>query len=238
MFFRGRGLTYIAERDDLGVVGPAVAICQDALAIALATDSGEHINRCGLVDAPDLRFAKSATGTVTLTYSEVEDKKFAIGVLGTVNAAQSPGSVTNEELPDGLVNGDVYFLGGLARHRTITSLVITDSATTPATLVLDTDYTVDAVSGMVTFLDVSGHNQPYQADYGYTDPASVSLLSAGQKNYVLFFEFFNTVNANDPGSLEIYSVRFDAATNVELPVRGFAGHGIGRDDARRSDEDH
>lgn len=217
MFFRGRGTTYLAERDDAGVLGPAIPICQDALNIALATEAGEHTNKCGLVDAPDLRYSKSISGTVTLTYADVEDKKFAIGVLGTVNAAQAPGTVVDEVLPEDLIDGDIYFLGGLIRHRAITALVITDSATGgPATLTVDVDYTVDVVSGKVTFVDTSGHTQPYQASYGYTDPTSVSLQSAGAKNYILFFEFFNVVNDGDPGSLELYSVRFDPATNVDF----------------------
>jgi hypothetical protein len=221
MFFRGRGTTYLSERNDEAVTSEALAICQDALAIAMATEAGEHINKCGLIDGPDLRFNKGTTGTVTLTYSDVEDKKFAIGVLGTVVPAQPPGTVEDEVLPDNLVDGSVYWVGGLARHRNITGLTITDSATTPsAPLVLDTNYTLDPVSGKLTFLDImdsaDDYNQPFIISYGHTDPQQVSLLSAGQKNYYLNFEFFNVVNDGDPGTLEVYSVRFDPAQNVDF----------------------
>jgi hypothetical protein len=216
MFFRGRGTTYLAERDDTGVIGEAVAICQDALSIALATESGEHINKCGLVDGPDLRFPKSTSGTVTLNYSDVADKLFAIGVLGTVNEAQSPDTVVDEVLPDNLVDGSVYFLGGIERHRAITGLTFEDSATTPGVPVLNTNYTIDAASGKVTWVDVGSFNQPFKASYGHTDPASVSLMSAGQKNYVLFFENWNVVDSNNPGSLELYSVRFDPTQNLDF----------------------
>lgn len=100
MFFRGRGTSYLAERDESGIIGPARPICQDALSIALATEAGEHINKCGPVDSPDDRYIKSSSGTVTFEYSDVANKNLAIGVLGTVNAAAgSPTSVTNEELP-------------------------------------------------------------------------------------------------------------------------------------------
>lgn len=216
LFFQGRGTTYLAERDSTGITGPALPICQDAFSIALATESFEHINKCGAVDSPDLRAVKSSSGTVTLTYADAQDKTFAIAVLGTVNAASSPGTVTNETLPDDLVAGDVYFAGGLERHRALTSVVITDSATSPVTLVVTTNYTVDAASGAITFVNVGSFNQPFVIDYGYTDPGSVSFLSAAQKEYFLSFENINKLNANDPGSVEAYRVRFDPASLLDF----------------------
>lgn len=216
LFFQGRGTTYLAERSATAITGPAVPICQDAFSIALATESFEHINKCGAVDSPDLRAVKSTSGTVTLTYADVEDKKFAIAVLGTVNPAGAALTVTDEALPDNLVAGDIYFAGGVERHRALTSVVITDSATTPATLTVTTNYTVDAVSGAITFVDVSTFNQPFIIDYGYTDPGSVSFLSAAQKEYFLSFENINKLNANDPGAVEAYRVRFDPASLLDF----------------------
>lgn len=216
MFFQGRGNTYLQERSASAITGPAELVCQDALSVALATESFEHLNKCGPVDTPDFRGSKGSTGTVTLSYADVADKKFAIGVLGTVNAAQSPGTVTDEELPTGLVAGDVYFAGGLERHRALTGVTIEDSASTPATLTLTTNYTVDAASGRITFVDVSGFTQPFLLSYGHTDPASVSLLSAAQKEYFLSFENINKANDNDPGSLELYRVRFDPAALLDF----------------------
>jgi len=212
MFFRGRGTTYLAERNDTGIIGAAIAICQDAISIALATESGEHINKCGPVDSPDDRYIKSSSGTVTFEYSDVESKKLAIAALGTVNAAGSPGTVTVELMPPGLIAGDVYFAGGLERHRNLTSVVVTDSDTTPATLTLTTNYLVDAATGKITIVDPSGFTQPFNVAYGYTDPESVSFLSASQKEYFLSFEGINLRNNNAKGSLEAYKVRFDPAS--------------------------
>lgn len=217
MFFRGRGTSYLAERDEAGITGPAVAICQDALSIALATEAGEHINKCGTVDAPDDRYIKSSSGTVTFEYADVDNKKLAIGVLGTVTSAEgSPVAVTGEEMPAGLVAGDVYFAGGLERHRNLTSVVITDSATTPAPLVVTTNYTVDAETGKVTIVDPGSFVQPFVMAYSHQDPASVSFLSASQKEYFLSFEGINTRNNNAKGSLEVYRVRFDPAQLLDF----------------------
>lgn len=216
-FFRGRGTTYLAERDANGIIGPALPICQDAISIALSTQSGTHTSKCGPFDAEDDRFTKSISGTVTLKYSDVANKKLAIAVLGKVVAAEgSPVAVANELLPAGLVDGDIYFAGGLKRHRNLTAVALTDSSTAPISLVLNTDYEIDVVTGKITFLDVSGHTQPYQLDYSHQDPASVSFMSASQKAYFLSFEAINTRDANEIGSLEAYNIRFDPAKLLDF----------------------
>lgn len=217
MFFQARGNTYLATRDANGITGPFQMFCQDALSVALTTESFEHINKCGPVDQPDYRGTKSSSGEVTFSFATVEDKKFAVAVLGTVNAAEvSPTPVTGELAPAGLVAGDIYFLGGLEHHRNITSLVVTDSATSPGTLVVTTDYTVDVATGMVTIVDPSGFTQPFSFAYSYQDPASVSMLSAGQPEYFLRQENINKANNNDPGSVELYRVRFDPASLIDF----------------------
>lgn len=217
MFFRGRGTSYLAERDASGIIGAARAICQDAISIALATDAGEHINKCGPVDSPDDRYIKSSTGTVTFSYSDVADKNLAVGVLGTVTPAEvAPVAVSGEVFPAGLIAGDIYFAGGLERHRNLTSVVIEDSATSPAPLVITTNYTVDAVTGKVTIVNPGSFTQPFTMDYSHQDPPSVSFLSAAQKEYALFFEGINTRDGNAKGSLEVYRTRFDPAALVDF----------------------
>lgn len=214
MFFQGRGTTYAAVRGVNGAPGASIAICQDAFAVSLTTESFEHTNKCAAVDVPDYRGTKSVSGEVTLTYADVADKKFAIGVLGTVTAAAvGTSSVTNEAGP-AVQAGDVYFLGGITRHRTITALTITDTGSPGGALVADTDYTLDAATGKVTFLTAS--DGAISCDYTHQDPASVSMLSAGQPEYALNFEGINKANSNAKGSVELYRVRFDPAQNVDF----------------------
>lgn len=220
MFFQGRGngqsAGILIERDANGIIGAARAFCPDSVNLALATDSFEHINKCGPVDVPDYRGIKKVSATLTFSFANADDLMFALATLGTVTPAQSPGTVSGEIGPDNLVNGDVYYLGGLSTHRGITSLVVTDSATSPATAVLNTDYTLDAATGKVTFVDVSGFNQPFVYAYGYTDVASVSILSAPQKSYFFQYNYINKANANDPGLMELYNVRIDPAATLDF----------------------
>jgi len=214
VFFQGRGNVYLQEINADETLGPAIKLCTDSLAIALATESWTHINKCAAVDVEDARGIKSQSATVTLALADMADRKLALGIFGTVNTAGSPGTVTAEFGPENCVAGDYYFLGGKTRHRAITSLVVTDDSTSPATsLSLNTNYTLDAASGLVTF--VTAVTAPKFA-YGYTDPAYVSIFTAAQKEYMLSYEFINKQESNDAGSLELYKVRFDPAANLDF----------------------
>lgn len=210
MFYQGRGPIFLAKRNAAGIPGAYFELCTDTLSIALATTSFSHTNKCGPVDVEDARGTKDQTASLSLTFANVEDRNYALGVLGSVTPQGSPGTVTDEELPQDLVAGDVYFLGGLTRHRTITGLVLDG-------LVLDDDYTLEPLSGRVTFLtDAPSGSPAITAAYGYTDPPSVSLFTSPTAEYALMQENINKQNANKPGSFEAYRVRFDPVKNLDL----------------------
>lgn len=217
MFYQGRGNVYLAKVSE-GVLIEAYKrkICPDAFSIELTTDSFEHINKCGAVDVPDYRGTKASSGKVTLSFANVEDKNYALAVLGT-KVAGSTGTITNEVIPAGIEVDDFWFLGGLERHRTITGLVIHgDGSPTGPTLVLGTDYTLDdddADSGLVTFLTAQPGGAT--ATYTYDDPDYVSMLTSAQDEWAVMFEHINKANSNDPGGVELYRVRFDPATNMD-----------------------
>ena len=216
MFFQGRGTVYLADYDATGVAKPVykLAICPDAFGLSLSQESFSHTSKCGAVDVEDFRGTKSSSGELSLSFADVADKKFAMAVFGTTNATAT-GSVTAETLPTGVAIGDVYFCGGGTRHRTLTSVVVKDSAGSPITLALGTHYTLDAATGMITFVAVPG-TQPYKVDYSYADPATVSLLTAAAKEYVCMFEYINKANNNAKGTVELFRVKFDPTQNMDF----------------------
>lgn len=218
MFFQGRGTTKVQKRNTDGSLGPAQVICQDTLAIALSTDSFEHTNKCGAVDVPDYRGLKSSSGTVTLAYSDVKAALFALGVLGvtTTPANSTPVSVSDESLvgADGAVAGDVFLLGGATPHGNVASVVLSTAGSPSTSLTLNTDYTLDTDRGEVTFLT----DQPdgVNADYTYVPKEKTSLLTAGQPEYQLTFDYINKANNNAKGRFVMYRVRFDPAKTIDM----------------------
>jgi hypothetical protein len=210
MFFQGRGTVYMAQRNTDGVPGAYFPVCTDTFAIALASTPFSHINKCGPVDVEDARGTKDQSGTIQLTFANAEDKLFALAALGVVTVGGATGSVVAEELPQDFEIGDSYFLGGLTRHRAITALTLSGG------LVLDTNYTLDAASGKVTFLTAVSGSPAHTASYSYTDPQSVGIFTSPTPEYSLMYEFINKMNANDPGSLELYRVRLDPLSNLDM----------------------
>ena len=213
MFAQFRGPTYWQEILDEGLeterLAPAFKLCTDTLSLSLATEAWTHKNKCGPVDVEDARGTKSNSASISLSFAEQKDSIFAFATLGIVRAAGSPNTVTDEELPGDLADGDVWFLGGKTRHRAITDLVISGMTVT-------TDYTLDAASGMVTFIGDQSASPPPTASYGHTDPQYVSLLQAPVKRYFVSQEFINKQAANDPGSLELYKVQVDPTDNMDM----------------------
>lgn len=218
MKFQGRGKVFLSERDTTtGERGATkVIICTDTLTLGLAEDTFEHTNRCELVDAVDFRGSKSQSASLAMSLSDLEDENFAVGVFGREDPIGTPGTVTNEVIPvDDVIAGDYWYLGGNTPHHNITGLVVTDSATSPATLVLGTDYEVNALSGRVKFLDVSGLTQPFSFDYGYTDRVQVSFFTEASKEWWLTYDFTNKATGL-PGLVDLYRVRFSPFDNVDL----------------------
>lgn len=210
VYFQGRGPLYLQEIQSDGSLKQAIAICPDSIGIDMAVQGEwDHINRCGAVDVVDASGNDGYTAGLNLSFSNAEDKLFAMAALGTVNPAGSPGTVTNEDLPGDLADGDIYFLGGRTRHRAITGLTISG-------MTVNVDYTLDAPSGKVTFIGDQSASPPPTASYGYTDPASVTLLNAPVKNYFASYEFMNREAANDAGSLELYKVRLSPASSLDF----------------------
>lgn len=205
-----RGSTYFQEINSDGSLKQAFAICPDALSITMGVlGQWDHTNMCGPTDVIDASGNTGYSAGLTFSFSNMEDKLFAFGALGIVNPAGDPGTVTDEELPGDLADGDVWFLGGKTRHRNITALVISG-------MTLTDDYTLDPVSGKVTFVGDQSASPAPTAAYGYSDPQFVSMLNAPVKNYFVSYEFQNRQDANAPGSEELYKVRMDPASTIDF----------------------
>lgn len=207
MFYRAAGPIYLAELDEDFIPGPyKLNICTDTIAVSLSVTSGTHQNKCGIIPVEDDRYIKALAGTIDLSFADVQDKNFALASLGTV-VAGTTGTVTTEVLPSNMEAGDVYFLGGLDRHRGITGLVL-------GALVLNTGYKLNAATGMVTAI-TDFPSGDINAAYGYTDPESVAMLNGGQKGYALMQENINRATGN-AGSLELYRVILDPAQSMDF----------------------
>lgn len=209
-YFQGRGPGFFQEINADGSLQKAIQICLDGISIDMSVlGEWDHVNMCGKNDVVDESGNTGYSAGLSIAFSNMEDMLFAFGALGIVNPAGDPGTVSGEELPGDLIDGDVWFLGGKTRHRNITGLVISG-------MTLTTDYTIDAASGKVTFVGDQSASPVPTASYGYTDPQFVSILNAPVKKYFFSYEFMNRVAANETGSLELYKIQVNPASTIDF----------------------
>lgn len=97
------------------------------------------------------------------------DKDMLAYALGGTLTAVTGSTVTGEAFPTMAV-GDTNSL----KYTDVSSVVITDSAGTPATLVLNTDYSIEsAAHGLISILNVGTYVQPFKAAYTYAAQGNV-----------------------------------------------------------------
>lgn len=162
------------------------------------------------------RLQKGNTASVALTLNWANLKNLALGLYGTEITVAS-GAVTAEALPTGIIAGEYIALN----HGGISTVVVKDSAGTPATLTKGTHYEIDSANGgVLKFINVGSFVQPFKVDYAYTASADVTMFTAAPPERYLFLDGINTVDGS-PVRVRLYKVRFDPSSSIPFINDGF-----------------
>jgi hypothetical protein len=133
----------------------------------------------GVLDQLD----KSKKMTVKITITQLNDNNAALALGGNV-VPVTGGTATSEEIGD-VKAGDVVAL----QFAKVSALTL--AGTAPAAPVLDTDYTLNADTGILTFLtDCTGVSA---STYTYAAHSLVTALTAAPQDYYVLFDGQNTV---------------------------------------------
>ena len=209
--FQGR--VYLGKRDAGGnpqeVRSPGNVA---ELKLSLKTDVLEHFESQTGQRSLDHRMVKQKSATVNLTIEEFTKENLALALYGN-HVTGAGGSVTDEPLGGAVPTvGDRYFLA----HPKVDALVLTDSAGTPATLILGTHYTVDTDFGAVQFLDVSGFTAPFKASYTFGTATEIGIFTQALPERFLRLEGINTAQNNAKVLVELYRVAFDPLKEISF----------------------
>jgi hypothetical protein len=101
----------------------------------------------------------------------------------------------------------------------LSAIVVKDSAGSPATLTLGTDYSVlDAKHGLIKILNLGSYVQPFRAQYSYAATTIVqSFEAADDQEYQIYVAGVNTEPQSDQRiGVEIYRVIFDPTKALAL----------------------
>lgn len=224
--WRPRGPVLFGLRDETTTpAGPGIfgeSHCVDQVSMALTIEYLTHDAKCGTVDAEDARQIKKASGEVSFDFSNFTPEALLLALDAVaVDADVSPVAVVDEALPigtddDPLTEGDKVILGGANPNFNITSLVIEDSATVPATLVANTDYVLDAKFGMVQMGDISTFTLPLKASYSHQNPKALAALKAGTLVRWVRFNGINPADGNKLSAVDMFKIQLSPTSAFDL----------------------
>ncbi|MBR7793780.1 hypothetical protein KDM87_14365 [Undibacterium sp. FT147W] len=220
-YFLGQGKVYIASRDAAGKPKAQrwlgdVSAAKLGLKVTKAEQKESYSGQRSTVKS--IVIGKEATLDLTLLEISKENLSLALSGKSTILAS---GSVTGEALPLELVAGDRVSL----KYPKVSTVVITDSAATPATL--DTaKYDVDTDFGTITFKDITGVTQPLKAAYTHAALASVSMFTKQLEDIFIRYEGINLGEDGVPVVLELYKVNPEPLKDFALITDKFADMAI------------
>jgi hypothetical protein len=238
--FSGRGKIYLATRDSNGNPGGFFFVGEaPKFDVGLETDTEEVQESTSGQDLTILRLRKAKKGTVAITLRDIQKENLKL-LLSGASADQGSGSYASsnyDTFPTGLTVGQYVRLA----KKNVSTLVIKDSAGTPATLVLDTDYSiVDADRGIVKILSLGAYTQPFKAQYSYAATKAVTMFTGSDSEFFLMFAGINTTTSpHTKADVELYRVSFDPAKALSLittEVASFDLDGSVLRDAARVDD--
>jgi len=209
--FQGR--VYLGKRD---IDGNPIEVRSPGnvadLKLSLKTDVLEHYESQSGQRSLDHRMIKSKSATINLAIEEFTKENLALALYGT-HVATTGGSVTDEPIGGATpVVGDRYFLA----HPKVSTLIVKDSAATPATLTLGTHYTTDTDFGAIQFLDTATLTAPFKASYAFGDVSEIGIFTQPLPERYLRLEGLNTAQGNAKVLVELYRVAFDPLKELAL----------------------
>ncbi len=213
--FSFQGQIYIGTRTPVtGVPGPLwwVANCPKAEVAPKIEKRTKRESWSGLRQISKTRI-KTRDAELTMTLEDINKNNIALGLLGK-QVTTAGGAISNEVFPTAVV-GSVLKL----KYPNATSIVLTDSNGTPATLVNNTNYKVlDANAGLIEILSLGALTQPFKAAY---TAAAVSVITGMEADdaveYYIYCALFNTEPTIDqPIGIEFYRTSFEPTALLAL----------------------
>lgn len=219
MYFSGQGKLYYAIRDALGNPGAfTFAGNVPTLKVALTTGTTEHIESTDGQRLTDFRLITSKKAELSFDLEDWSLQNLAVGLYGSSIAPSTGATVTAEQVVavGAVVAANQYVV---LKNPNVSAVVLTDSTpTTPKTLVLGTDYTVNAQFGSIQLLNsLSTFILPIKAAYTYVaDAGRVTMFSTQVPERWFRFEGLNTASQNAPVLVELYRAIIDPMKELDL----------------------
>lgn len=168
----------------------------------------------------DLHVLIRRAASLALTLKERSAENLSLILHGEVVETPAGAVSVPVDLPSGIVAGDMILVPG--GHVGITNLILHDAAA--AVLVENTTYTFDSDSGIITFMDLAAHTQPFKVfSYDYLKSASVKVLSTTPPSLAVLFDGINLAVPGEKIHAVFDRIDFSPAAQHTLKAGGAGG---------------
>lgn len=210
-YFSGQGKCYLATAT-AGVPGVFRFVGNvPVLNVALETDVLEHKESTSGQRLTDLRLIRGKSAKFSFTLEEFDKDNLALSLYGAASTITGS-TVTAEAFPTVAVGDFVK-----TAKQKLSSIVVKDSAGTPATLTLNTHYEVTSADhGTIKFINLASFTQPFKIDYTYATVTNVNMLTQGFTDRWVKFDGLNTADTNKATLIELYKVNFDPIAQMDM----------------------
>lgn len=213
--FSGQGVVSIAPRLTSGLPGIFRDFGNaDTFELGLTEESVERTESMSGQRLPNRKMTKSRGGTLKLKGDEFNAKNFALAVIGKITDVAAGTAVPGYSLPTGLVVGDTVALPA----KNVSAVTVEDSTGTPKTLTLNTNYTLDALSGEIKIIDITTggpFTQPLKADYTPGAHRAIGAFQDVSQEYFIRLKGVNT-DTGDRGICDVYRVKLNPTKALAL----------------------
>jgi hypothetical protein len=160
---------------------------------------------------PYRRSIEGRSGKLMVKFDELTNDNLALGMMGAVTTVSTGTAVTGYAFPTGAKVGDILALPA----KNVSAVAVKDSAGTPATLVLNTNYTLDPVAGSVELLNLGAFVQPFKMDYTPGAYVKISAFTTASPEMYLRFNGVNT-DTGEKIMADFYRARPNSFKSIEL----------------------
>ena len=217
-YFSGQGQILVAKRSSAGIPGSFFLLGNvPRFEVKPSMERREHKESQSGSRLINKVQTTTKGGTVEMTLEDIRRDNLAL-LLSGKKVTLSAGSFTAgtpDTFPSGLVVGSIVELS----RPNASSIVIKDSAGTPATLTNNTHYRIlDAEQGFIEILSLGALVQPFKAEYSYAATEIVTAFEANDDDeYWVTFAGHNTEESPDQKiKFDLYRVVFNATELLGL----------------------
>ncbi len=213
--FSGQGKVLIGQRLSDGTAGILRWIGNASVfRVAQNEDTVERKESYTGNRLPNRRMTRGRGGEITITFDEFSKENMAIALLGQNTLVAASAAVTNSAFPTGAIVGDTLVMP----RKNVSAVTIKDSTGAPKTLVLGTNYTLDAFAGTITLLDLTAggaYVQPFKADF---TPGAVNVVGAFKLLSTEVYVRMDGINTDDGSRVicDVFRTRLSPSRQMDL----------------------